>query len=421
MKKTVTSPTPLPSKVGGFYRKTLDWMTVVRVLVIVLVFVCFGVLFITRSHAATTGVKSEAEAGVLSGSATISTVAGASGGSAVIFAGGTTGTPSVKPTVVGHQLLKGPTGARLKMDGVTVWGIKDEVTTTFGTNEYANRQLIVNTIKAWGGNHIRFRLLASNYDSQTYMTKAQYIQQVKDWRDAAVGAGLYFMPIWWDGLDGSYGKANWAAQYSKAFPMMTDVVKALGNDPMVLYEPFNEPTDSPSDDQWLTAMKDTIRHFRSDLAYTGVLVIDPRVYAHQYDDSRMTQLEQYDSTLGGMGGKNQLIFAKHDYANEGYGNPDGGFDSTHWAPNGNNWDFSKHLSWETEFGNYNGDPSTQHLAWSNGAATWMADKVNDGTLAGASAFLWGPWVDANAITASDNVTPTTWGGYAKNNLLLRVQ
>lgn len=389
-----------------------------------LVSIGFGLLFINRSHAATYIGKAEAEAGAASGNVVQVPGAGASGSLAMKFGSITTSGP-IRPTIVGRQLLNGPNGARIKMDGVTVWGMNDEVTTTFGASQYANRQLIINTIKSWGANHIRFRMLASDYDKGAPLSKAQYLQQIKDWRDVTTAAGLYFMPIWWDGLDGSYGKANWPTQYSKAFPMMTDVVNALkingAQDPKVFYEPFNEPTDAATDDQWLANMKDTVRHFRNDLGYTGILLIDPRVWSHHYDDARFTQLEQYDATLNGMNGINQLIFAKHDYANEGFANPDSGFDSAHWAANGDGWNFTKHLSWETEFGNYNGDPSTQHLAWANGAATWMADKVNDGTLAGASAFLWGPWFDANAITAADNTTPTTWGGYVKNNLLQRVQ
>lgn len=385
-----------------------------RAIATILVVGGLGAAYLTSSHAATNATQTEAENGTISGNAAAIDDNGASGGRAVRYGGGTANT--AKPVLVGRQLQLG-NGNQLKMDGVTVWGIKDGVTGDFGASEYANRQAIVNTIKSWGANHIRFRLVASDYDKQTYMTKAEYIKEVKDWRDATVAAGMYFMPIWWDGLDGDYSKANWATQYSKAFPMMTDVVNALGNDPMVLYEPFNEPTDAPSDDQWLAAMKDTVRHFRNDLSYTGVLVLDTRVWSHHYDDARMTQLEQYDATLTGMGGKHQLIFAKHDYANEGYSNPDGGFDSSYWAANGNNWDFSKHASWETEFGNYNGDPSTTHLPWAQGAASWMAAKVNDGTLAGASAFVWGPWYDANAITTGGDTTPTTWGGYVKNNFL----
>ena len=395
------------------------WAYGQRGVLMLLIFAACGLGLLVRPHAATFATAKEAEAGTPSGNVSAGDPAGASGGGSFRFGGQPSG--STRPTVVGHQLLKGQAGSRLKMDGVAVWGIQDSVTSNnnTGSNGYANRVTIANTIKAWGGNHIRLRLVADDYNNQRQMTKSQYIQQVKDWRDAAEAAGLYFMPIWWDGLDGAYSKGAWATQYSQAFPMMTDVVNALGNDPNVLYEPFNEPTDAPTDDQWLNAMKDTARHFRDDLNYTGVLVIDTRVWSHHYDDGRMTQLEQYDASLNGMGGKNQLIFAKHDYANEGYANPDSGFDAGYWAANGNGWDPSKHLTWESEFGNYNGDASTEHLAWSNGAATWLADRVNDGTLAGATAFVW-RWVDDNTITTTTNTTPTTWGGYVKNNFLARV-
>lgn len=384
---------------------------------VIATFAGFGALLVTRSFAATPTVSQEAESGVQAGNlATTSgaSATGASGGSAVRFGAVTAGSDS-KPTVVGRQLQKGATGQRLVMDGVAVWGIQDYITTGFGASEYANRQTIVNTVKAWGGNHIRLRLLASDYNKQTYMSKAQYIQQVKDWRDAAVAAGLYFQPTWWDSLDGDYSKGNWASQYNQAFQMMADVHNALGNDPMVYYEPFNEPTDAPSSAQWLTAMKATAQHFRNNLGYTGILLIDMRVWSHEYNDSAMTQLEQYDATLNGMNGKPQIIFAKHDYANE-YDNPNT-FSASAWASNGGNWDFSKHLVWETEFGNYNGDPSTVHLSWSQGAATGLAGKVNDGTLAGATAFVFGPWYDANAMTSGGDTNPTTWGGYVKNNFL----
>jgi hypothetical protein len=37
--------------------------------------------------------------------------------------------------------------------------------------------------------------------------------------------------------------------------------------------------------------------------------------------------------------------------------------------------------------------------------------------AGAAAFVFGPWWDANAITAADNRTPTAWGNAVKSGLL----
>jgi len=386
---------------------------------IIIVFAGFGLLFLARSHAATYSVPSETESGVVTGNAAATDDPAASGSRYVKF-GATPVTPpggaTVKPTIVGHQLQKGNTGQQLKMAGVCVWGIEDYITEEVGVEQYANRQKVVDTIKSWGANHIRLRLLASDYNEEKFMTKAQYIQQVKDWRDTIEAAGMYMMVTWWDALDGTYEDAGWADKYSQAFPAMTDVVNALGDDPMVIYEPYNEP-NGVSSEQWLPAMKATINHFRTTLHYTGVLLIDMTVWSHHYDDSGMTELETYDASLAGMNGKNQLIFAKHDYANE-YPDPNNWTEES-WVEGGDGWDFSKHLTWETEYGNYNGSPDTVHLSWSQSASTGLAAKISDGTIAGATAFVFN-WVDANTMVESDNTTTNTWGGYVKNNLLAGV-
>jgi LPXTG-motif cell wall-anchored protein len=47
----------------------------------------------------------------------------------------------------------------------------------------------------------------------------------------------------------------------------------------------------------------------------------------------------------------------------------------------------------------------------------MSDKVADSTLTGATAFLFGPWLDENAMTGSDNTTHTTWGTYVDDIFL----
>ncbi len=327
-------------------------------------------------------------------------------------------TSSARPTIVGHVLEAGNSGARLKMHGVAVWGIEDQITGTFGVNEYNNRQTIINTIKSWGGNEIRLRVLASNYNSQTYMSQAKELQEIKDWQTAAQAAGIYLSVAWWDSLDGTYSGAHWATDYSQAFPMMSAVIDALGaTNPWVFYEPFNEP-HNVSTNQWLSAMEATDTLFRSD-GYTGILLFDTNDYSHEYNDSAMTQLENYDAVQAGMNNTNQVIFAKHDYANE-YPNSSSGFDAAYWPKNDfgtSTWNFTKHLVWETEFGNYNGSLSTISYPWSAGAAAWMAQQVNNGTLVGATAFVFGPWYDANAMTGSNYTTPTRWGGYVKNDFL----
>jgi len=326
--------------------------------------------------------------------------------------------PSTRPTLVGNEIHMGPDGGHIKMQGVNIWGIETITMDGFGDDQYADRVNIVNTVKSWGANHVRFRLQASDYNAETYMTKAEYLNRIQQWHDLITGAGMYFMPVWWDGHDGPYSDSNWPTQYSQAFPMMTDVMNLFPNDPMVMYEPFNEPTGAVNDVQWVNAMEDTIDHFR-DNGYTGILLIDPRVWAHCYSDSDFTTLEQHDAIAAGMNGTHQIIFTKHDYARE-YTDPDGGFDQAEWLTNSGGcgtWDPDKHTVWESEFGNYSLNPSSVHPNWSAGATTFFHNSVCDATIAGGSAFLFGPWLDANAMTAADNTTKTTWGDQVDTNFL----
>jgi hypothetical protein len=350
-------------------------------------------------------------------------------GSGGTEAGGTSSS-NTKPTLVGNELELGTTGTRIKMDGVAVWGIQDNITSNqnTGTNEYNDRQAVVDTIKAWGGNEIRLRVLACDYNASKYMSQAQEIQEIENWQSTAQAAGLYVGVTWWDPSDcGAYNEsgANWANDYAEAFPMMSAVVKALGpTNPWVFYEPFNEPNNI-SDGSWLTAMEATDKLFRSD-GYGGILLMDTNDYSHEYNATLMGQLQSNDATQSGMNGKPQVVFAKHDYANEFSGNTTSAgspyycFDSSDWPTNNfgtNTWSFTQFPVWETEFGNYNGGYTSS--CWSEGAASWMAAQVNNGTLVGASAFVWN-WVDANTITNDGTSATSPWGGYVENNFLKSV-
>ena len=326
-----------------------------------------------------------------------------------------------RPTLVGREIHMGPDGGHVKMMGVNIWGIETVTMDGFGDDQYADRVNVVNTVKSWGANHVRFRLQASDYNAETYMTKAEYLNRIDQWRDLITSAGMYFMPVWWDAHDGPHSGVDWETEYNQAFPMMTDVLNTLGDDPMVMYEPFNEPTGAVDDVSWVNAMKGTISHFR-DNGYTGILLIDPRVWAHCFDDADFDELEAHDAAETGMNGTHQIIFTKHDYARE-FSDPDAGFDETEWAQNDGgceDWDFSQHAVWESEYGNYSIDPTSVHPNWSNEATTFMHDSVCEATgpLAGATAFLFGPWLDSNAMTAANNTTPTVWGGQVDNNFLV---
>jgi Cellulase (glycosyl hydrolase family 5) len=313
-------------------------------------------------------------------------------------------------------------GPRLELRGVNVWGLQDSITTSFGAAQYANRSKVAATIRSWGANLVRFRVLADDYNKAPSaatgnLTRAQIIQRIKDWRDAVVGQGMYFMPCSWDALDGAYSKANWAGNGHRVHQLFSDIRAALGDDPMVIYEVTNEP-NNVTWAQWEANMQASIRHFRETMGYKGLLVIDPIWWANSgdegqgYDDARYSALEAYDAARPGMGA-HQLAFAKHDYANS---YPNKTWDPTAWrqAQGGAQ---TKHLIFQTEFGNYNGHPSTVSAGWAAAAAGFFGDRfAAQPNYVGAAAFVFGPWWDSNALTTANNTTPTAWGASVKDGL-----
>ena len=339
--------------------------------------------------------------------------------------------PASKPVVVQSAIgmpatlrKGGGSGVRMRMAGVCVWGVPDQVTAggDFALDQYRNRFRIAAAARAWGANHIRLRVLADDYNNNRQgLSKARRLEMIRGWRDAAAAQGLYFYVTWWDSLDGYAQDAGWPYRYQIAFPMMTDVYRTLGNDDHVFYEPFNEPNSFGNAwPAWSTAMRATVAHWRSN-GYRGILLIDTPVWSHAYDDAAMTALERYDAGTTGMSGRHQLVFARHDYANEGW--PDGGnsFDATKWR-NDTGGTARDHLLWETEYGNFNGDGSTVHLSWSQQASSFFADELNTtarSNYVGATPFVWGPWWDANALTDGTNTEPTPWGRAVRDNLLRR--
>ena len=320
----------------------------------------------------------------------------------------------------------GPGGERLRMAGVSVWGVPDQVTAGggFAARQYADRDTIAATVRAWGGNHLRLRVLADDYDHDRYgLSKAQRLAMIDGWRDAAARHGLYLYVTWWDSLDGYAEDANWPTRYRSAFAMMRDVHRTLGDDEHVLYEPFNEPNGFGENwGAWSTAMRDTVAHWRS-IGYTGVLIIDTPQWSHAYDDAAMRALETYDAARPGMGGKHQLVFARHDYANEGWADGGDTFEPARWRAETGGAQ-RHHLIWETEYGHYNGSPSSVHLSWSQQASRFFADELDNPARAnfvGATSFVWGPWWDANGLTEADNTTPTAWGRAARDGFLSRAR
>lgn len=333
-------------------------------------------------------------------------------------------------------------GPRINLKGANVWGLPDNITnnvsisgTAFHQHQYAARTTICNTLQGWGANCVRLRMSAVDYNgapsaNTDSITKAQIIDRADDWQQAMAAEGMYTVFCPWDGLDGAYSGANFPAQYTNTFQLYTDLYARFGDDPWVMYETPNEPNGITMA-QWQTIMQGYSSHFRDTLGYTGVIVMDPPNWANSggstspagnpagYSDVTYSAVEAFDAARTGMGGKHQLVFAKHDYSNNS-GYPSNVFSATNWA-NGMGGADIKHLIWANEFGNFNAggpDPDTNAqwvIDYSIAARDRWATKTN---YVGAAPFLFGPWSDANRLTDNDNVTataqPTGWGPTARD-------
>lgn len=315
---------------------------------------------------------------------------------------------------------------RLQLRGVTVWGVDDHVTHggPFATPQYEARVEICKRIRELGGNCIRLRVLAEEYELNKYLTKAEYLARVKAWVVAAEEQGLFVMLCAWDPLDNEAKKeAGWIANQGYVNPMYKaiweDATSGLKGHERLFFNVVNEPNHL-TEAQNVTNFKTTIAYFRGTLKYGGVLIVDPTVYANSGIGGNWTaltaamlELAEYDKAqmeAAGLGTHHQLAMSKHDYANE-YPH---GWSASEWetAVGGNQ---SSWVIVETEIGNYNG-AGTENVAWSEAAINFMIERATHANFGGTVAFLWGPWFDGNAITTGGNSVYTPWGNIVRGLL-----
>lgn len=316
------------------------------------------------------------------------------------------------------QLRQGSlTGPRMVLAGIALWGIQDTIVgpDPLGDQWYAARDQIAVTLRGWGVNYVRIRVWADYYNGLSATDQAAYVAKAVAWRDAMKAQGILTCFCWWDPLDGNYKGAAWATNYNRSFALMAAIINAVGlNEPWTFIEPGNEPFGM-TDDAWYTAMAGTITYLRSTLGYQNLLVIDPNNYAHTWDDTRFTSLENLDATLRPNGRAN-LIWAWHEYAN----NYSGQTWNTNTFTANTGGTSQRHIYGMLEFGRQN-NVLADNVTWASAAATALAGlpatRVN---FCGAAPFLFGNWYDNNAITTADLTTTTAWGTAAKNNFFANV-
>jgi hypothetical protein len=330
-------------------------------------------------------------------------------------------------------------GTRLRLAGVAVMGVPggDSFAAGYATgsgvfsieqSQYANRGLICSVARSWGANAIRLRFDSTDIAAQKWgWSTADYLRCIVDWVQAAEANGMYVMLCDWSAFEDppqGHDLDTWPAYLpDAAFPVYAEILDALrlpdgSHDPYVFWEPINEPTNV-SWAHWLTGFKSIVEFFRTS-GYTGVLVCDGLDGSSLWSPNHFGRLADFDAGL--LSGPSQIAFSNHDYA---LTSRPAEFESVRWhdqvlasiygvsitpAEIVSSGYANQYVRFESEFGNdvpgIGGNPE-----WATGAAAFFASLYETlSGYAGAFAWVWGPWSDANAITAEDNVTPSSpWG------------
>ena len=173
----------------------------------------------------------------------------------------------------GNELTRSD-GARFVLKGVAVHFVpeyNDQSMVNTAETDWMFHTDILSEMQSMGINAIRIPINTDMYQTGQVMSKADWLQRFRDIVTAANSYGIRVMFGWWDSLS---EQGSWANQYANAFPAMADVVNAIGPNPMVMYEPWNEPNGvrPPTG--------------RPDAGHRQILAPDhrlPRPVVHRYD------------------------------------------------------------------------------------------------------------------------------------------
>jgi hypothetical protein len=208
---------------------------------------------------------------------------------------------------------------------------------------------------------------------------------------------IHVMFTWWDAL---VRGSEWPQRYAESFEFMRAVHERVGDEPNVMIEPMNEPRQITWD-EWIDATSATVRFWREDLGYDGVLILDTIDWSWSFDPDAADELLALDTELLGQP---NLLFAIHRYANERTCFCDD--ELAQWERS-----VGRHIEEYpiivTEVGNVNEGFPPQPQWVDQFVDHLVTDGVESG-LNGVLAFTW-RWQDENTMTEWDGVQLTSFG------------
>lgn len=265
-------------------------------------------------------------------------------------------------------------GERFVISGINLETWRDRGCSWVTEGTYPERALFARTFQAMGINAVRF-----NY-SYAWLNEAGNLDKFMEIAQEMVNHGMYVMPS-----DHTYtGKS--LVNSSGAFPLfqkIVDAFRARGIEEWLILNIFNEPGGDPpiAWGAWVTAQKNALTFLRNTAGFNGVVVLDTRTWALDFDAASFDTVLAHDATL--RGGTANIVLSQHYYPTNGMAPVDKAFAAS-----------DKYPFTSGEIGQYNASPvDPQYVRdviskWfnvargkgHNGLFAWIAQWCDSGKL-----------------------------------------
>lgn len=202
---------------------------------------------------------------------------------------------------ISGNILRNDAGGRVVIKGVNLELYRDPGCGWFGDQQWQQRTRMINAYRNLNINAVRL-----NYSAAYLESAPQHLVRFMDFAADLAAAGIYFMPT-----DHTF-TGRQLTDRRNVWPTMrkiTDAARQRGISQWLVWNPYNEPGGAEGDEitwpQWVAAQKDTIQFLRS-LPYGGVIVLDTRSWAGDFDLNSVREVMAFDANV---------MFSNHWYPN----------------------------------------------------------------------------------------------------------
>ncbi|MBX3064432.1 MAG: cellulase family glycosylhydrolase [Anaerolineae bacterium] len=305
--------------------------------------------------------------------------------------------PSAALRVDGVTLVDG-SGSRFIVKGVNMETWRDRGCSAVTLQQYEKRDEIAERMSSLGINAVRM-----NY-YQAWLYQGDNLSKFLDLAETLVDHGMYVMPS-----DHTFSSKS-LGNRQRIFPMFQSIIEGMrerGLEDHLIFNPYNEPGPVDRWSAWIEAQNDTLDFLRNTAGFKGVVVLDSRAWAADYDIDSYQQVMDHDAEL--LGGEPNVIFSNHWYPNISILHPRIVSDNANLTP-----------VIFGEIGQMNPGVTPPTPRYVQDLLDYVVEVGIPNSHNGVFLWLWS-WCDRNSATREDYLTLTNYGQIYVDHYLSKVK